>query len=57
MVYISRNFEKLIADPKISLLSKEQLSLMLKHKSLRVAQEDQVLHAVCLWLQGRLDYS
>lgn len=51
--YISRNFTYLIADPIIHLLPKDQFKLLLKHKYLNVTQEDEIIKAICLWLEGQ----
>jgi hypothetical protein len=40
MNYIVQNFDHLIGNKQICLLSKEELALILKHKFLRVTQED-----------------
>jgi hypothetical protein len=40
MNYIIQNFEHLVADKDIGLLTKDELALILKHKFLRVTQED-----------------
>ena len=52
MAYISKNFQHLVGDKYIHVLTKDELALLLKHKFLNVTQEDQAVHAVCLWLQG-----
>jgi hypothetical protein len=40
MNYLSRNFYLLYDDPEIGLLTKDELKLLLKHKYLKVNQED-----------------
>jgi len=51
--FISRNFSLFITDPCVHLLPKDQFKLLLKHKYLNVAHEDEVVKAVCLWLEGQ----
>ena len=36
------------------MLSKDDFKLILKHKYLNVTQEDEVIKAVCLWLEGQV---
>lgn len=43
------------SDPEIGKLSKEEFKLLLKHKYLNVVKEDQVLQAVCLWIDYKLN--
>ena len=40
-------------EPEIRFLSKEDFKLILRHKYMNVTQEDEVLKAVCLWLEGQ----
>ena len=51
--YISQNFTYLMHEPEIRFLSKDDFKLILRHKYLNVVQEDEVLKAVCLWLEGQ----
>lgn len=51
--YISKNFTYLINDPDIKYLTKEEFKLLLKHKYLYVVQEDEVIKAICLWIEGQ----
>jgi hypothetical protein len=51
--YISRNFSLFITDPLISMLPKDQFKLLLKHKYLNVSHEDEIMKALCLWLEGQ----
>jgi len=53
MTYINRNFTGLINDPDIKLLRKDEFKTLLKHKHLNVTQEDDVIKAICLWLDGQ----
>jgi len=53
LTYISRNFDLLHDDPKISLLSKDDIYTLLRHKDLSVGHEDQVLKAMCIWRSAR----
>ena len=53
LLYISRNFTFLITDPLLSLLPKDQFKLILKHKLLNVTQEDEVVKALCMWVEGQ----
>lgn len=53
LCYISKNFTHLMHEPEIRFLSKEDFKLILRHKFLNVTQEDEVLKAICLWLEGR----
>ena len=43
----------LIHEPEIRFLTKDDLKLLLKHKYLNVTQEDEVIKAICLWLEGQ----
>lgn len=43
----------LVSDPDIKHLKKDELKLLLKHKYLNVTQEDDVLKAICLWVEGQ----
>lgn len=52
MSYISRNFTFLINDPDIKYLRRDEFKVILKHKYLNVVQEDEVIKAICLWVQG-----
>ena len=52
LLFISKNFTYLMREPEIRLLTKDDLKLILKHKYLNVTQEDEVLKAICLWLEG-----
>jgi hypothetical protein len=52
--YISRNFSKVFDDPDFGLLHKDELKLLLKHKYLNAANEDQVVHAIVLWCTAKL---
>ena len=47
--YVSRNFGLLHAERDIRLVPKEHLAIVLKHKLLCVACEDEVLNAIALW--------
>jgi hypothetical protein len=47
--YISRNFSQCFDDPDIGLLHKDEFKLLLKHKYLNVANEDQIVRAITLW--------
>ena len=51
--YINRNFTALIHDPDIKYLKKEELKILLKHKYINVIQEDDVIKAICLWVDGQ----
>jgi hypothetical protein len=51
--YISRNFDLLHDDPRISKLSDEDMLILLRHKDLAVGHEDQVFKALCLWRYSR----
>lgn len=51
--YICKNFTSLINDPDIKLLRKDEFKTLLKHKHLNVTQEDDVIKAICLWLEGQ----
>jgi hypothetical protein len=53
LTYINRNFTGLINDPDIKLLRKDEFKTLLKHKHLNVTQEDDVIKAICLWLEGQ----
>lgn len=53
LFYISRNFTYLITEPSISLLPKPLFKLLLKHKFLNVTQEDEVMKAICMWIEGQ----
>jgi hypothetical protein len=53
LFYISRNFTYLITEPSISLLPKALFKLLLKHKFLNVTQEDEVMKAICMWIEGQ----
>ena len=50
--YISKNFTFLLHEPEIRHLTKDDFKLLLRHKYLNVTQEDEVLKALCLWLEG-----
>jgi hypothetical protein len=50
--YINRNFTALIHDPDIKYLKKEEFKILLKHKHINVIQEDDVIKAICLWVDG-----
>jgi hypothetical protein len=50
--YINRNFTMLINDPDIKYLRKDELKILLKHKYINVTQEDDVIKAICLWVDG-----
>ena len=39
-------------EPEIRHLTKDDFKLLLKHKYVNVTQEDEVLKAICLWLEG-----
>jgi hypothetical protein len=52
MSYISRNFTFLINDPDIKYLRRDEFKVILKHKYLNVAQEDEVIKAICLSEEG-----
>ena len=53
LCYISKNFTFLMQEPEIRHLSKDDLKLILRHKYVNVTQEDEVLKAICLWLEGQ----
>jgi hypothetical protein len=53
LFYISRNFTFLLTEPSIALLPKALFKLLLKHKYLNVTQEDEVVKALCLWVEGQ----
>ena len=53
MSYISKNFTFLIYDPDIKYLKREEFKVLLKHKYLNVTQEDEVIKAICLWVEGQ----
>lgn len=53
LMYISKNFTFLMSEPEIRHLTKDDLKLILRHKHLNVTQEDEVLKAICLWLEGQ----
>jgi hypothetical protein len=57
LLYISRNFTYLITDQMISLLPKDQLKLLLKHKMLNVTQEDEVVKSLCMWADGQENWT
>ena len=42
----------LYSEPKIRLLSEEEMKTLLKHKYLNAKHEDQVLEAICNWRVG-----
>ena len=46
------HFTFVMNEPEIRFLSKEDFKLILRHKHLNVTQEDEVLKAICLWLEG-----
>lgn len=51
--YISKNFTYLMYEPEIRHLSKDDFRLILRHKYLNVTQEDEVVKAICFWLEGQ----
>lgn len=53
LCHISKNFTTLMTEPEIRFLSKDDLKLLLKHKYLNVTQEDEVIKAISLWLEGQ----
>ena len=40
-------------EPEIRHLIKDDFKLILKHKYVNVTQEDEVVKAICLWLEGQ----
>ena len=52
LLYICKNFTYLLHEPEIRHLTKDDFRLIMKHKYLNVTQEDEVLKAICLWLEG-----
>lgn len=53
LCYISKNFTFLIQDPEIKHLTKDEFKMLLKHKFVNITQEDEVIKALCLWLDGQ----
>lgn len=53
LCYISKNFTYLMYEPEIRHLSKDDFRLILRHKYLNVTQEDEVVKAICFWLEGQ----
>ena len=53
LTFISKSFTYLVHDPDIKHLTKDDFKLLLKHKHLNVTQEDEVIRAICLWMEGQ----
>lgn len=50
--YITRHLDLLYTDPHISLLTKSDFKILLKHKYLSVNHEDQTLFSIAKWCEG-----